>query len=308
VHLATSLISLVRLAARSLLLLLGTLAVCFLLFHVIPGDPARAILGINASPESVAVLREELGLNRPLTAQFTGNLAQLIGGDFGRSLTDHRPIRPLVAERFAISGMIGGMACLIALVISYLLTVVAFLTPALRWLPSMARSWVALPAFLSAVFLALTLGTFFPALPLSGYAIQSKGWTAAIFPACIVTLYPAATMLAILGERLRVAGTLPYWRAARATGTAPWHLLHRHGLAPAWELWLTVWINQISLIFFTTFLVEIVFSIPGVGGLLLQAIQRRDFSLLQGIVVFNALFFLTVQLAGDVIKIFAHRR
>lgn len=307
-HIASSSITLGKLVARSVLLLLGAFAVCFLLFHVIPGDPARAILGVNASHESVAILREDLGLNRPLASQFTHGLSQLIHGDLGRSLTDHRPIRQLVAERFVVSGMIGGMACLIALAISYVLTVIAFMCLRLRWLPYLARTWVALPAFLSAVFLALSLGTLFPSLPLSGYAILTEGWTAAIFPACIVTLYPASTMLAILAERLRTTRTAPYWRAARASGTSSWNLLHRHGLAPAWELWLTVWLNQISLIFFTTFLVEIVFSIPGVGALLLQAIQRRDFPLLQGIVVFNALFFLSVQFLGDAVKTFAQSR
>jgi len=257
------------------------------------------MLGVNATPEAVAVLQEKLGLDRPLPAQYVAGIQSLLRGDFGWSIAESRPVAPLVLDRIGISGLIGGLACGIALAGSYAMVAAGFLLPQMGWLPGLARIWIALPAFLSAVIAAIVAGTWLPALPLSGYAIEQSGWWAAFAPAAIVGLYPTACMVSILDAKIRSASLAPHWRAARALGLSRSHLFHRAGVAPAMDAWSEAWFNQISLVFFTTFLVEIVFSISGVGNLLLAAIQRKDFPLLQGIVLFNVFFFIMVRMLAD---------
>jgi peptide/nickel transport system permease protein len=285
--------------ARAFLLAGGTYTVCFLLFSIIPGDPARVMLGINATPEAVAVLREKLGADRPLAQQYISGLNALLVGDFGWSIAESRQVGPLVLGRLRLSGLIGGLACIMALAISYAMVAVGFLVPRMKWLPRLGRLWIALPAFLSAVLAAVVAGTWVPSLPLSGYALAQSGWWAAFAPAAIVGLYPTACMASILDGKIHSASLSAYWRAGRAFGLSWPQLFHRAGLAPALDAWAEVWFNQISLVFFTTFLVEIVFSIPGIGSLLLAAIQRKDFPLLQGIVLFNVLFFVLIRLVAD---------
>lgn len=285
--------------ANALLLLWGAYTLCFLLFNVIPGDPARVMLGLNATPEAVAILQEKLGLDRTLTERYFSGISALLRGDFGWSLAESRPVRPLVLDRFGISGLIGGLACLIALFASYAVVAASYLLPAVCWLPAVARLWIALPAFLSAILAAILAGTILPDLPLSGYAIERSGWWGALAPAAIVGLYPTACMISILDAKIRSASLTSHWRACRAFGFSRSHLLHRAGIAPAIDAWTEAWFNQISLVFFTTFLVEIVFSIPGIGDLLLVAIQRKDFPLLQGIVLFNVLFFVIVRFLAN---------
>lgn len=291
-----------RAVAHALLLLLAAFSLCFLLFQVVPGDPARVMLGVNASPEAVETLRQRLGLNRPLHEQYAGGLLSVSRGDFGVSLADSRPVAPLVLERLKVSGLIGGLACLIALPISLALTFLAFRVPGTGWLPSLVRLWIAAPAFLSAIVAAILVGTFIPDLPMSGYAIQSGGWWLALGPAIIVGLYPSASMTSILAARINSAQLTPHWRATRSLGFPRGHLFWRNGFSPALSAWAEAWFNQVSLVLFTTFLVEIVFSIPGIGALLLQSIQRKDLPLLQGIVLFNVILFITVRFAADLFQ------
>lgn len=286
--------------AKALFLIWGAYTLCFFLFKVIPGDPARVMLGLNATPEAVAVLREKLGLDRPLGEQYVSGILSVVRADFGWSIAESRPVGPLVLERMRLSGLIGGLACGLALVGSYAMVATGFLVPRLGWLPGLARLWIALPAFLSAVLAAIIAGTWLPALPLTGYAIQQSGWWAALAPAAIVGLYPTACMASILDAKIRSASLAPHWRAGRAFGLSRPQLFRRAGVAPSIDAWAEAWFNQISLVFFTTFLVEIVFSIPGVGNLLLVAIQRKDFPLLQGIVLFNVFFFVLVRLIADI--------
>lgn len=286
-------------AAKAFLLFWSAFTLCFLLFKVVPGDPARVILGVNASPEAVRILEQKLGLDRPLLEQYFTSIRAVAVGDLGVSLIAARPVAPLVLERLRVSGLIGGSSCLIALALSYAITLSGFRFIALNWLPGLARIWIAMPAFLSAVIVAILAGTFLPRLPLTGYSLEGRGWWAALAPATIVALYPTACLISILAAKLETAKLASHWRASRAYGLSEMHLLHRNGIAPALDAWMEAWFNQVSLVFFTTFLVELVFTIPGTGDLLLQAIQRKDFPLLQGIVLMNVAFFLVVRICAD---------
>lgn len=290
--------------ARALLgalaLLAGVVVLSFLLFRVVPGDAARAQLGPTASEESVQVLRHDLGLDRPAGQQFTALLTGLLRGDLGVSSFNRQPVSPQVLPKFAITATIGLQAGIIALVLSYLANLLAYLQPGVgRILLPLVRGGVMLPIFFTTVLAAVLLGIFFPSISLSTGASKSGPFTQ-IIPSLLASLYPFAVMTTVLRGKILTASAAPWARASRASGTPPVALFHRALLSPSLVSWLAVWINQISLVFFAAMILEVILSIPGTGDLLLSAVQRRDYPILQGILILNAVFFAGLAACSDI--------
>ncbi|HRI12311.1 MAG TPA: ABC transporter permease [Verrucomicrobiota bacterium] len=291
-------------ALRALLgalsLLAGVVVLAFFLFRVIPGDAARAQLGPTASEESVRALRHDLGLGRPVWEQFTSLIGGLVRGDMGVSSFNRQPVAPQILPRFSITATIGLQAGLIALVVSYGLNLLAWLRPAAgRCVLPLVRAGVLLPVFFTTVFAAVLLGIFFPSLSLSAGSAESGPFTQ-IVPSLLASLYPVAVMTTVLREKVLTASNSSWTRAARATGMAPLAVFHRALLGPSLVSWLAVWVNQISLVFFSAMVLEVILSIPGTGDLLLTAVQRRDYPVLQGLLIVNAVFFAALAAAGDI--------
>jgi peptide/nickel transport system permease protein len=284
----------------ALSLLAGVVVLAFFLFRVIPGDAARAQLGPTASEESVRALRHDLGLDRPVWEQFTSLIGGLVRGDMGVSSFNRLPVAPQILPRFSITATIGLQAGLIALVVSYGLNLLAWLHPAAgRCVLPLVRAGVLLPVFFTTVFAAVLLGIFFPRVSLSAGAAESGPFTQ-IVPSLLASLYPIAVMTIVLREKVLTASNSFWTRAARATGMTPLAVFHRALLSPSLVSWLAVWINQISLVFFSAMVLEVILSIPGTGDLLLTAIQRRDYPILQGLLIVNAVFFAVLAAAGDI--------
>jgi len=294
----------VRGALRTLLgalsLLAGVVVLAFFLFRVIPGDAARAQLGPTASEESVRALRHDLGLDRPVFQQFVSLIGGLVRGDMGVSSFNRLPVVPQILPRFSITATIGLQAGLIALAVSYGLNLLAWLHPRVgRCVLPLVRAGVVLPVFFTTVFAAVLLGIFFPGVSLSTGAADSGPFTQ-IVPSLLASLYPVAVMTTVLREKVMTAASSFWTRAARATGMAPSAVFHRALLSPSLVSWIAVWINQISLVFFAAMVLEIILSIPGTGDLLLSAVQRRDYPILQGLLILNAVFFLALATVGDI--------
>ena len=284
----------------ALLLLAGVVVLAFFLFRVVPGDAARAQLGPTASEESVRTLRHDLGLDRPVWQQFTSLISGLVRGDLGVSSFNRLPVAPQILPRFSITATIGLQAGLIALTLSYGLNLLAFLRPAVgRLVLPVARAGVLLPVFFTTVFAAVLLGVVFPRVSLSAGAAESGPFTQ-IIPSILASLYPIAVMTTVLREKIRYASDSSWARASRAAGAMPMALFHRALLCPSLVSWLALWINQISLVFFSAMVLEVILSIPGTGDLLLTAVQRRDYPVLQGLLILNAIFFVALAAAADI--------
>lgn len=272
-------------------LFLGVMLFSFLLFNVVPGDPARVMLGINASEEAVARLRHSLGTDRPLLEQWTTYLTHVLNLDLGHSVIDGRNVLGEVTEKFAVSARVGFLGALIALSTSYIVNLLVFFCPGLARLVSLMNFGVAVPTFFSGVLAALVFGVWLPVVPLTS---DGTNLLSLLLPGCIAGLYPIALMTTLLHGKLQSTAQASHARAAKAFGLSGLRFFHKTLLHPVMVSWLSVWINQVSLIFVAGFVLEVIFTIPGVGPLLVSSIQRKDYPMLQGILLINALFFIAL--------------
>lgn len=286
-----------KFVARHLLhglsLLAGVLCLSFILFQVAPGDPARVQLGPTASEERVQALRKDLGLDRPLWQQFVAHIRKVVSLDLGKSIFDGRSVSQEVKEKFAITATIGVQAALLALIGSYGLNFLAFFSRRFALFLPVIKAGVLMPVFFTTIFGALLIGWFFPSISLSSGG-SATGPFAQLLPSFIASLYPLAVMTTVLHEKIEEAKRTSFFRAAKAAGCSGMALFHRTVLRPVLVSWLAVWVNQLSLVFFASLVLEVILSIPGTGNLLLNSIQRRDFPVLQGILLINACFFIIV--------------
>lgn len=289
---------LARTMGRAVLLLIGAVGLSFLLFSIAPGDPARVILGTQASEESVTRLRAELGLDRPLSAQAASHFTKIARLDLGTSIANGRPVLGQVLEKFTITATIGVQAALISLLISYGLNYLFHGIPGTVAGLVLLRFGVLLPVFLTTVLGAILVGLLLPEVSLSRSGAAAGPFTQ-ILPSLIASLYPLAVMTTVLRDGVASTMERPAYKAARAQGFAGWPLFHRGLFRPAMVPWLAAWVNQLSLVFFASLVLEVILSIPGTGSLLLTSIQTRDYPVLQGIILINAAFFITVSLLSD---------
>jgi len=286
--------------AYSASLLLGVVVVTFLLFRVVPSNVARIILGPNATPAAVEQLQRDLGMHRPVWIQLSSYLRDVIQLEFGTSAIDGSPVAETVLDKFWITARIGLFGSALALLGSYLLNLAAFFRPRLQALVHVVKAGVAIPSFLTAIFGGIFVGLLFPSVSLSGFGSDASLY-ALLLPASVVALYPLALLTSVLREQILNARSSDHVAAARASGQSEWQVFHQSLLRPSLVSWLAVLVNQLSIIFLATFVIEVIFTIPGVGTLLVDALQQRDLPMLQGIVIINAAFFVALNWGSELL-------
>jgi peptide/nickel transport system permease protein len=267
--------------------LLGLIFLTFLLFHLGKVDPARLKLGPMASEASVARLRSDLGLNRPILVQFADFFTHAIQGDLGRSFRSELPALPLAAEKLHRTFLLvlGGLVP--ALLLSYALVLATSVwkeQEKLILLP--ARSLAILPSFVIAVGGLLLLGLAGIRLP-SG----SVGWV----PCLLLALFPTASLTLLLHSATAVEPPPRPWLLARSFGFSPFTAFHRALFSPVAVPWITAWTTQVSQAVFTAMVLEMVLTIDGGGNLLANAVQQRDLPVLQAVLLLNGAVFLLLQ-------------
>jgi peptide/nickel transport system permease protein len=296
-------------ALQSLGLLVCLPLVLFLLVQAMPADPARIILGAGASQDAVANLRSQLGLERPWSERLLDEYRRVATLDYGKSPVTGRLVLPEAASRFATTVRIGLLASIFTVLSSILLCGLMFRYSALRSLLIPFRLWLALPAFLSATLLAVAVGEWLPQVSLvSGPAMERGEWTAFLIPAILASIYSLFLMTRVLDARISDTLASPAYRADRAAGFGRSHLFFHAAFRPSSSAWLAAGVNQLALIVFTVILVELLLSLPGIGSLLLEAVQRKDLPMLQVIILINAAFFLIVRFLGGIAQGFLNPR
>jgi peptide/nickel transport system permease protein len=256
------------------------------------------ILGPQASQESVSALREKLGLNQPLLHQGIEHLGRIARLDFGTSISNGRPVLPQVLEKFSITATIGLQAALLSLIASYGINLLVHGFPGMVPALGLLRLGVLMPIFLLTVLGAMMVGILFPGVSLSSAGARSGPFTQ-ILPSLLASLYPLAVMTTVLRDGVAAEMGRPGYRAARSLGMAGFPIFHRSLFRPSLVPWLAVWVNQLSLVFFASLVLEVILSIPGTGNLLLVAVQTRDYPVLQGLILVNAAFFIMISLVAD---------
>ena len=286
-----------RHAAYSASLLLGALVLAQLLFEAVPGDPARRALGPYASQDSVVRLRYEMGLDRPLMARMAANIFNALKLDFGRSLIDGRAVGPEIREKFTRTFSLGIQAVIIGTTLSLGLLASVHFLPRTNFLVYLMRAPSVLPSFFSAVMLAIFAALWLPEV--FGSSGSSRSFPAPLLPSLVAAIYPASVLATSLGGRFSSLRLSPHYRTARAFGLSRTQSLFRALLAPSATGILALIIGQLSLVLFASLVIEIIFSLPGMGTLMLASIQANDYPMLQGILIINAFVFIGLHFLAE---------
>lgn len=288
--------------------LIITSMIVFAVTQFLPGDVARIVLGREAGAEQLEAYREAFGLNRPLPVQYLNWLADFMRGDWGISYSTRTEILPLVMERLGNSLMLAAVTMLIGVPISILLGVIAGLTEGTRWdnlISVGSLSVVGLPEFVTGIILielfARRLG-WFPA----NSSIRPDATFLEALPMLILPSMAATLVLLAYIVRLTRAGVVeelhkPYVRTAELKGISRNAVVFRHVLRNALMPTVTVVAISFGWLISGLIVIENVFNYPGVGRLMVFAIDRRDLPLLQALTMVTVVGFALANLAADVI-------
>ncbi|MFZ0528958.1 MAG: ABC transporter permease [Propionicimonas sp.] len=286
--------------------LLGASVLIFLVTEALPGDVAQVLLGTDATPEAVAELRRQLGLDQPLPVQYLSWLAGMLAGDFGRSHLSGVPVLTLLAPRIAVTAWL----VLFGMVVSLMIALPAGMIAALRrrsvsgfTISATAQVGMAIPVFWGGILLVLVFAVWLHWLPANGYVPLTTDpvqWathlvlpvvTLAVVQGAVLTRYVRSAFIDVLNE--------DYYRTARSIGWTPMRALLRHGVRNAAVALVTVVGLQLAAVLVGAIVVESVFTLPGLGSLLLTAVAQRDLLVVQGTVMFLVLAVLVISALVD---------
>jgi peptide/nickel transport system permease protein len=291
-----------RYLVRRLLLtapvLLGVATLVFSLIHLVPGDPAQAMLGDGASPQDIAELRTSLGLDRPLLEQYTTFLRQAITGNLGRSFRTGQPVTAMIIERLPATAELAIAAMIVALLIAIPLGVVAAVwrgTAVDYSAMTFALAGVSIPNFWLGPLLAIIFAVELGWLPVSGRGTPAH----LILPAVSLGLALAAILARMTRASLLDELRELYVRAARARGVARVAAITLHALRNSMVPLLTIVALQFGAVLTGAVITETIFAWPGIGRLLIQSIGFRDYPMVQGCILLIAVTYVTVNLVTD---------
>ena len=290
----------VRTLLLSLITLFGVSVLIFLMLRVLPGDPARVLAGLNASEEQVARLRDQLGLDDSLLAQYWSFITGVVQGDLGQSARTSRPVASEIAVRLPATLILA----VVATVIGSVLGITAGVVAAVRRnslldhiISSVAMMGVSMPVYWLGLLLILLFAVTLGWLPAAGsgepLSIVLPAVTLAAFSTALVSRMTRASMLEVLGQ--------DYIRTAEAKGAPPMTVIIRHGLRNAFIPILTVISLQFGALLGGAVLTETVFGWPGLGRLVLSAAQTRDHPVLLGMVLVVAFSLVLANLLTDLV-------
>ncbi len=298
----------VRRVAQSVIVLLGVTLVVFTLIQLVPGDPVRVGLGTRFDPDTYQALRHRAGLDQPLVTQYFRYLAHAVTGDLGVSFQDGQPVTQILLQRLPATLSLALTGLLLGLLVAFPLGILA----AVRhdtWIDSTARLvsqvGVSIPDFFIGIMLILLLSGTAGGLPPSGYVglgddpagwvrhVIMPGLTVGIVAASILTRFVRTAVLEELGK--------DYVRTADAKGIPVFTVLRRHVLRNSMVPVLTVAGVQLATLIGGVIVVEVLFAWPGLGLLTFQAVQARNYPVLQGAVLLVAAIFLVVNLVVDIL-------
>jgi peptide/nickel transport system permease protein len=280
----------------------------FLIASLLPGDLAYVILGDQATPEKVAALRADMGLDQPIWWRYLSWLGNVLQGDFGRSFRTGQTVLQVVAERLPVSLELMLLAQLGALAIGIPLAIACAVRSGSafdRFMTGSAFSMLSVPAFLSAILLIYLFAVELRWLPATGYVPFSEdpigNLRSFVLPALTLALGEWPVLMRVLRSDMIATLQEDYIAMARAKGLKPSRILLVHALKPSSLTLVTVTGINIGRLIGGTVIVESIFALPGIGRLLLGAIFTRDLVILQGVVLFVAIGYVLINFVVDML-------
>lgn len=291
---------LIRRVLLAVPVLVGVATLVFSLIHLVPGDPAQAMMGDGASPQDIAELRANLGLDQPLLTQYVTFLRHAVTGDLGVSFRTGQPVTRMIAERVPATAELAVAAMIVAIVIAIPLGVIAAVwrgTAADYGAMTFALAGVSIPNFWLGPLLAIVFAVELGWLPVSGRGTLAH----LVLPAFSLGLALAAILARMTRASLLDELNELYVRAARARGVSRAASIGTHALRNSMVPLLTIIALQFGAVLTGAVITETIFAWPGIGRLLIQSIGFRDYPMVQGCILLIAVTYVTVNLVTDVL-------
>ena len=292
--------------AQAIPVVVLVVALTFLMIHLVPGNPARTILGPRASSSSVRALDKQMGLDAPLPLQLSHYFGHVARGDLGSSVINQVPVSQLVRDRLGATLLLIAYAAVLAVAITIPLAALAALRRnglfdhAIRIVPILG---LGIPSFWLALMLILYLGIRTGWFPAGGYGSGLLGHLRALFlPGLTVALSIIPFTIRSLRASMIEVLESDYVAAARARGIGGWWVLWHHALRNALLPVVVIFGLNIGWLVGSTLIVERIFALPGIGALLIDSILGRDFPAVQGLTLVVALLVVSVNVATDLMR------
>jgi len=284
----------------------GVTLIVFFMIHLIPGDPARTMLGVHATPEAVARLHRQWGLDQPLFNQYLDFMQRLLHGDLGESLFYNLDVKTLLIQRVGPTLWLLGMTTIFAVIIAVPLATLAATKKdssrdqAIRVVPMFG---LAMPSFWVGIILILLFGLHLGRLfPVGGYGDGLLGHIhSMILPAFTVALFISPILIRSLRASLLNVLESDYITTARSKGISERRVVIRHAVRNGIISMVTVLGLNIAYLVGGTLVVEKVFALPGIGSLMIDSILQRDFTVVQGITLVFAILVVLINLITDIV-------
>lgn len=273
--------------------------------YVIPGDPARLMLGQRADVASIDAIRKQLGLDDPIYMQYVRFMGKALHGDLGRSYSSNRDVLKTILETFPATALLAFSALLLSSVIGVTIGVISAVKPyTLSDNLSMmfALFGISFPPFAFGLIMALVFGSWLKLFPISGYINNGiiylflPMFTLALRPLAIIARLTRSSMLDVLGQ--------DYVRTAKAKGVSEWRVIIKHALRNALNPVITTISAWLAALLGGAFFIEYIFNWPGIGLLAINSILSLDFPMIQGTVLFTAVIFIIINIFVDIIYAF----
>ncbi|MGK6314798.1 ABC transporter permease [Neorhizobium sp. DT-125] len=282
-------------------------AVLFLLLRLLPGDPANALVSVGADPEQIEAARRQVGSDLPLSEQFLRFVSSLARFDLGNSFISGAPVLPEIGDRLAVTVPLTLMSFLLAIVIAVPLGVVAAVKSD-RWYGSLisvvSQFGIAVPVFWIGILLVTVFAVNLRLFPSGGF--PSRGWQrpdaafeALVLPVATIAIVMSASLIRYVRSAAQDVLGSDYLRTARALGATFSEALIRHGIRNGSVPVISILGIELASTLLGAVVVERVFSLPGLGSMLLLGIEQRDYPNVQGVLFISTLLVLLVGFAAD---------
>lgn len=281
--------------------LLGIIFVTFAVLYLIPGNPAQTVAGPRASKEAVKAIAKEMGLDQPVYKRFANYVSRIVHGNFGKSVVTGKPVMSSIKEKFPYTLKLAAIAMFFSITIGVITGILGAVTKGKvidRVITFFSVTGISVPIFLSGLIFSYIFSVKLKWFPIDGFRAGNSLWPF-ILPAFTLGIRSAAFLARIVRSSLIEVLNNDFIRTARAKGLSPIRVLLRHGLVNALIPVITVIGLDLSSYLNGSVIIETIFGLPGIGRFAMDAILKRDYPVIQGIILFGALIFILVNLIID---------
>jgi peptide/nickel transport system permease protein len=293
-------------AGTTAVTLLAASVIIFAFIHVVPGDPIYVLLGDTATPDQIDALRHQLGLDQPIVLQYLKWAGHVLEGDLGRSIFFQAPVLSVIADGAETSVLLATMTMIWVAAIGVPIGMIAAVRHG-TWLDQglsgAAMLMASIPTFWVGLYLILIFAAWLGWFPSSGYPSVFEGGVAnlryLILPSLALAAPNAALILRLTRASMLDVAREDYVRTARAKGIRPWQVVRRHILRNALLTVVSAFGFTFAALLSEAVVTETVFALPGIGRLVVQSILRRDYPVIQGVILVIVVVYLLINLVVD---------